>query len=85
MSNLILWWPGAFSKFNAQDSQCVREGLTYFLLVMCYEEGLTEREAHSMPQQTFAEITFEQYSKPTRREGFLDEMNRVVPGQNWWR
>ncbi|MBX3307421.1 MAG: transposase [Nitrospira sp.] len=32
-----------------------------------------------MPQQTFAEITFEQYRKPTRRERFLDEMNRVVP------
>jgi transposase, IS5 family len=32
-----------------------------------------------MPQQTFAEVTFEQYRKPTRRERFLDEMNRVVP------
>lgn len=32
-----------------------------------------------MPQQTFAEVTFEQYRKPTRREQFLDEMNRVVP------
>ena len=32
-----------------------------------------------MPQQTFAEVTFEQYCKPTRRERFLDEMNRVVP------
>ena len=30
-------------------------------------------------QQTFAEATFEQYRKPTRRERFLDEMNRVVP------
>lgn len=32
-----------------------------------------------MQQQTFAEVTFEQYRKPTRRERFLDEMNRVVP------
>lgn len=32
-----------------------------------------------MQQQTFAEVTFEQYRKPTRREQFLDEMNRVVP------
>ncbi len=32
-----------------------------------------------MHQQTFAEVTFEQYRKPTRREQFLDEMNRVVP------
>ena len=32
-----------------------------------------------MEQQTFAEVTFEQYRKPTRRERFLDEMNRVVP------
>ncbi|BFU96879.1 MAG: IS5 family transposase [Nitrospira sp.] len=32
-----------------------------------------------MPQQTFAEGTFEQYRKPTRRERFLDEMDRVVP------
>ncbi len=32
-----------------------------------------------MPQQTFAKVTFEQYRKPTRRERFLDEMNRVVP------
>ena len=30
-------------------------------------------------QQTFAEVTFEHYRKPTRREQFLDEMNRVVP------
>lgn len=30
-------------------------------------------------QQTFAEATFEQYRKATRRERFLDEMNRVVP------
>jgi IS5 family transposase len=32
-----------------------------------------------MQQSTFAEVTFEQYRKPTRREQFLDEMNRVVP------
>ena len=30
-------------------------------------------------QQTFAEASFEQYRKFTRRERFLDEMNRVVP------
>jgi len=35
--------------------------------------------AASMHQQTFAEIPFEQYRKSTRRERFLDEMNRVVP------
>lgn len=27
-----------------------------------------------MHQQTFAEVTFEQYRKPTRREQFLNEM-----------
>ncbi len=32
-----------------------------------------------MQQHTFAEVIFEQYRKPTRRERFLDEMNRVVP------
>ena len=32
-----------------------------------------------MQQPTFAEVSFEQYRKPTRRERFLDEMNRVVP------
>ncbi len=32
-----------------------------------------------MQQQTLAEVTFEHYRKPTRRERFLDEMNRVVP------
>jgi transposase, IS5 family len=32
-----------------------------------------------MQQQTFAEVTFEPYRKSTRRERFLDEMNRVVP------
>jgi IS5 family transposase len=30
-------------------------------------------------QQTFAEASFEQYRKSTRRERFLEEMNRVVP------
>lgn len=30
-------------------------------------------------QQTFAEVTFEPYRKPTRRERFFDAMNRVVP------
>jgi len=30
-------------------------------------------------QQTFAEGSFERYRKPTRRERFLEEMNRVVP------
>ena len=30
-------------------------------------------------QQTFAEVPFEHYRKSTRRERFLDEMNRVVP------
>ena len=32
-----------------------------------------------MHQETFADVTFEQYRKSTRRERFLDEMNRVVP------
>ncbi len=35
-----------------------------------------------MHQQTFAEGSFEQYRKPTRRERFLAEMNRVVPWGN---
>ena len=35
-----------------------------------------------MQQQAFAEVTFEQYRKATRRERFLDEMNRVVPWAN---
>jgi IS5 family transposase len=29
-----------------------------------------------MSQQTFAEASFEQYRKPTRRERFLAEMER---------
>ncbi len=32
-----------------------------------------------MQQQTFAEGSFEQYRKPTRRERFLTEMERVIP------
>ncbi len=32
-----------------------------------------------MHQQTFAEVSFEQYRKPTRRKQFLNELNRVVP------
>ena len=32
-----------------------------------------------MHQQTLAEVTLEQYRKPTRREQFLGEMNRIVP------
>ena len=32
-----------------------------------------------MLQQTFAEVPFEPYRKSTRRERFLDDLNRVVP------
>jgi IS5 family transposase len=32
-----------------------------------------------MRQQTLAEGAFEMYRKPTRRERFLEEMERVVP------
>ena len=32
-----------------------------------------------MRQKTFADEGFEKYRKPTRREIFLDEMNKVVP------
>lgn len=32
-----------------------------------------------MPQHTLAEVTFEQYRQPTRRERLLDEINRVLP------
>jgi IS5 family transposase len=35
-----------------------------------------------MRQQTFAGSAFEQYRKPTRREQFLAEMDRVVPWRN---
>jgi IS5 family transposase len=37
------------------------------------------RRSSHIAQQAFAEVTFEQYRKPTRRERFLDEMPRVVP------
>ena len=33
-----------------------------------------------MHQQTFAEVTFEQYRKPTRRERFLDEIEASESG-----
>ncbi len=56
----------------------VREGLIYSSRGMCYGERSTEREVSPM-QQTFAEASFEQYRKSTRRERFLDEMNHVVP------
>jgi IS5 family transposase len=32
-----------------------------------------------MHQQTSADVSFERYRKPTRRERFLDEMKHVVP------
>lgn len=32
-----------------------------------------------MRQQTFAENSFEQYRKPTRRERFLAQMNEIIP------
>ena len=32
-----------------------------------------------MRQKTFAEGTFEQYRKPTRRERFLAEMDKIIP------
>ena len=32
-----------------------------------------------MRQQTFAECTFEQYRKPTKRDLFLAEMDRIIP------
>jgi IS5 family transposase len=32
-----------------------------------------------MLQQALVKVTFEQYRKPTRREQFLNEMNRLVP------
>jgi len=32
-----------------------------------------------MRQQTLAEEGFEKYRKPTRREQFLDEMDRIIP------
>jgi hypothetical protein len=38
----------------------------------------TDEEA-PMEQQTCAEVSFEQYPNPTRRDRCLDELNRVVP------
>jgi len=35
-----------------------------------------------MRQQTFAEVGFEKHRKPTRREQFLDDMERVVPWED---
>jgi hypothetical protein len=32
-----------------------------------------------MQQQTFADVSFEQYRKPTRRERFLAVMEQVIP------
>ncbi len=32
-----------------------------------------------MRQETLADEGFEKYRKPTRRERFLDEMNRLIP------
>ena len=32
-----------------------------------------------MRQQTLADEGFEKYRKPTRRERFLDEMERIIP------
>ena len=32
-----------------------------------------------MRQQTLADEGFERYRKPTRREQFLDEMDKIVP------
>jgi IS5 family transposase len=36
-------------------------------------------EENRMRQQTFAENSFEQYRKPTRRERFLAQMNEIIP------
>jgi IS5 family transposase len=35
-----------------------------------------------MSQQTFADASFEQYRKPTRRERFLTEMDQVIPWED---
>ncbi|MBY0249710.1 MAG: hypothetical protein K2Q17_18810, partial [Nitrospiraceae bacterium] len=50
-----------------------QEGLIYSPLLMCYENRSTELEALPILQQTLAEVPFEQYRKPTRREQFLNE------------
>ena len=33
-----------------------------------------------MRQKTLAEGEFERYRKPTRREKFLDEIEKIIPG-----
>ncbi len=41
-----------------------------------------------MREQTLAVAAdggFEKYGKPTRREIFLAEMDRLCPGHSWWR
>ena len=63
----------------SKNHRVAREGLIYSPLLMYQEKRSTEVEALRMPQQTLAEVTFEQYRMPTRRERFLEEMNRVVP------
>jgi hypothetical protein len=60
----------------------IREGLIYSWLVMGYEECRTERETRACTKQTFAEVSFEQYRKPTRIKRFLDEMNRIIPWED---
>lgn len=35
-----------------------------------------------MRQQTCAEESFEKFRKKTRKEQFLDEMERIIPWQN---
>ena len=44
---------------------------------MGYEDCRTEQEA-LMQQQALAEVPFDQYRKPTPRQRFFDEINRVV-------
>jgi IS5 family transposase len=39
------------------------------------------RRFKSMRQQTFAEESFEKFRKQTRKEQFLDEMERIIPWQ----
>jgi len=56
----------------------VKEGLIYSFPDSCYGWRSTKWEP-AMKQQTFADASFEPYRKSTRRERFLDEMNRVVP------
>jgi hypothetical protein len=42
-------------------------------------EGRAHEEAHSMQQQTFAEVSFEPYRTSPRYEWFLHEMNHLAP------